>query len=93
MTPLLDDPKQTVRDTAFSVAPSSKGFLLREDRWAYIQYMEDASKGIELFDMQADPRQYTNLAERPEHAVTVARFQAKLAAKLKDIRSNDLTNK
>ncbi len=93
LTPLLDDPKQTVRDTAFSVAPSSKGFLLREDRWAYIQYMEDASKGIELFDMQADPRQYTNLAERPEHAVTVARFQAKLAAKLKDIRSNDLTNK
>lgn len=90
ITPLFDDPAHAVRDVVFSVAPSSKGFLLREDRWAYIQYAEDASRGIELFDMQKDPQQYTNLATDPAQAAVVAEFKAKLAAKLLSIRTNDL---
>jgi iduronate 2-sulfatase len=65
ISPMLDDPKYQVRDAAFSVAPSSKGFLLREDKWAYLQYAEDASLGIELFDMIKDPKQYTNLHYGP----------------------------
>jgi iduronate 2-sulfatase len=87
---MLDDPKHSVRDAAFSVAPSSKGFLIREDKWAYIQYGEDAAGGIELFDMVKDPKQFTNLAERPEHQRTVNEFKAKFAAKMKAIRTNDL---
>jgi len=87
---MLDDPTHTVRDTAFSVAPSRKGFLLREDKWAYIQYEEDASGGIELYDMVKDPKQYTNLARRPSYADTVGGFRSKLAAKLQDVRTNDL---
>lgn len=79
-----------MRDTAFCVAPSSKGFLLRDDHFAFLQYAEDASRGIELFDMKKDPKQYTNLANDPAHAETVARFQAQLAAKLQAIRTNDL---
>ncbi|QDT34183.1 sulfatase [Thalassoglobus polymorphus] len=86
----LDMPNHEVREAAFSVAPSRKGFLLREDRWVYIQYKEDASAGIELFDMENDPKQYTNLASLPEHADRVESFKAKLAAKLKDVRNNDL---
>ncbi|MBM79464.1 MAG: iduronate-2-sulfatase [Planctomycetaceae bacterium] len=87
---MLDDPTHEVRDAAFSVAPARRGFLLREDRWAYIQYREDAKGGMELFDMNSDPKQYTNLAKTAEHAPTVKRFQSMLAAKLKDIRDNDL---
>lgn len=87
---LFDDPKHTVREAAFSVAPSSKGFLLREDKWAYLQYEEDASQGVELFDLVKDPKQYTNLAGKPEFADTVAGFKAKLAAKLRAVRDNDL---
>ena len=87
---LLDDPSIRVRETAFSVAPSRKGFLLREDKWAYIQYGEDAAQGAELFDMIADPQQYTSLAERAEHADTVKAFQAKLADKLRAVRACDL---
>ncbi|MCA9179396.1 MAG: sulfatase [Planctomycetales bacterium] len=87
---LLDDPTLEVRDAAFSVAPSRKGFLIREQDWAYIQYGEDAKGGIELFDMRADPRQYTNLAESPEHREQVTRLRAKLDAKLAEVRTNDL---
>ncbi|QDT13845.1 sulfatase [Planctomycetes bacterium K23_9] len=90
ISPLLDDSMLQVRDAAFSVAPMRKGFLLREDRWAYIQYREDASKGIELFDCKNDPKQYTNLADDPEHADLVAEFKVKLADKLRELRSNDL---
>jgi iduronate 2-sulfatase len=90
---MLDNPTHAVRDTAFSVAPSSKGFLLRTDEWAYIQYDEDAKGGIELFDMAKDPKQFTNLAKKPEYAAVVREFQAKFAAKMKEVRTNDLAVK
>jgi iduronate 2-sulfatase len=89
---MLDDPTHQVREAAFSVAPSSKGFLLREDKWAYIQYAEDASAGIEMFDMVNDPKQYTNLAGKPEYSQVVDSFKAKLAAKMSVIRNNDLAH-
>lgn len=87
---MLDDPKHQVRDTAFSVSGSRRGLLLRDDRYAYIQYAEDASKGIELYDVKADPNQFTNLAVDERHAATVEKYKAKLAAKLKEVRANDL---
>jgi len=88
---VLDDPSYTVRDAAFCV--NGRGFLLREDQWAYIQYGENAARGIELFDMQKDPKQYTNLAEMPEYKSVVDAFQLKLAAKLDEVRTNDLGRK
>jgi iduronate 2-sulfatase len=87
---MLDDPTVSVRDAAFSAAPSRKGFLLREDRWVYIQYGEDAAGGIELFDMQADPKQYTNLATSPAHQATAERMANQLQQKLMAVRDNDL---
>ncbi|MDP6354798.1 MAG: sulfatase [Planctomycetota bacterium] len=90
ISPMLDDPAHKVRDAAFSVAPARKGFLLREERWAYIQYKEDASGGIELFDMKKDPKQYTNLAGNPEYRTVLDAFKAKFAAKMKEVRTNDL---
>ncbi len=93
ISPMLDDPNYEVRDAAFSVAPSRKGFLLRERDWAYIQYQEDASGGIELFDMRNDPLQYANLASDPKYASLVERFQSDLTNKLKEIRTNDLNLK
>jgi iduronate 2-sulfatase len=87
---MFDDPSHRVRDAAFSVAPMRNGFLLREDKWAFIQYEEDASKGIELFDMVADRHQYKNLATDARFASVVERFQAKLAAKLRALRDSDL---
>ncbi|MBT7866681.1 MAG: sulfatase-like hydrolase/transferase, partial [Opitutales bacterium] len=90
ISPVFQNPEYTVRDAVFSVAPMRKGFLLRTDDWAYIQYHEDASGGIELFDIRKDPDQYTNLAQNPEHAPTVEAFKARMTAKLEAIRDNDL---
>lgn len=90
ISPMFDDPEYQVRDAAFSVAPSRKGFLLRTDRWSYIQYKEDASGGIELFDMDNDPKQFTNLAKSPDHADVVAEMKKRMKEKLADVRNNDL---
>ena len=90
ISPMLDSSDHSVRDAAFSVAPMRKGFLLREDKWAYIQYREDASGGVELFDTRIDPQQFTNLAEYPEHAHVVDRLRKKMVEKLADVRNNDL---
>ena len=87
---MLDDPEHTVRNAAFSVAPFRRGFLLREDQWAYIQYGEDAGKGIELYNVKKDPKLYTSLAKDPAHQKIVARFKNQMANKLREVRNNDL---
>ena len=85
---MLSDPTMKVRETAFTV--NGRGFLLRDQDWAYIQYAEDASKGIELFDMHKDPLQYTNLAGDAKYAKIVTGFKEQLKAKLAAVRDNDL---
>ena len=85
LTPIFEKPTYEVRDAAFSV--NGKGYLLREDRWAYISYDRG---GEELFDMVKDPKQYTNLADDPAHARTRDRFRKKMEAKLAEVRTNDL---
>ncbi|MCA9139542.1 MAG: sulfatase-like hydrolase/transferase, partial [Planctomycetales bacterium] len=87
---MLDDPNHQVREFAFSVAPMRKGFLIREDRFAYIQYGEDAAGGVELFDTQADPKQYNNLADDVKYQKVAERLRSTLAKKLADLRDNDL---
>jgi len=87
---LLDDPTREAREAAFAVSPMQRGFLLRTKKWAYIQYGEDASRGIELYDMERDPKQFTNLAGKPECAPLVESFKKRMAAKLREVRANDL---
>ena len=85
---LLEDPNSAFRQQIFSV--NGKGFLIRDQRWAFLQYAEDSSGGMELYDMQSDPHQFTNLAQRPEYQQTVADYQRQVAAKLAEIRASDL---
>ncbi len=88
----LDNPSAKVRDVAFSVSVHRgvHAFLLRTNKWAYIQYGEDAKSGVELYDMEYDAKQYNNLANNPKFRDIVQDFQAKLKRKLKEVRDNDL---
>lgn len=85
---MMTDPAKEVRSAAFSV--NGKGFLLREQDWAYIAYGKNGQGDEELFDMKQDPKQFTNLAKDPKHAQIIARFQKQMANKLKEVRTNDL---
>ena len=84
----LDDPSVSVRDTAFCV--NNNSFLLRTEKWAYIQHGKYGELGLQLYDMKKDPKQYTNLAERPGFSTMVADFKKQLAAKLETVSKNDL---
>jgi iduronate 2-sulfatase len=58
------------------------GYTLRTARWRYTEWDEGA-KGRQLYDHDADPRELANLAEKPEHAATVATLSAQLRAAVK----------
>jgi iduronate 2-sulfatase len=80
---MLDHPTVKVRDAIFC---SGKGRLYREDRWALLDY----GKTGELYDMENDPKQYTNLFNKPEYAEILAGLKQKLKAKLVEVSKNDL---
>ena len=85
---MMTDPAKEVRSAAFSV--NGKGFLLREQDWAYIAYGKNGLGDEELFDMKQDPKQFTNLAQDPKYGQILAHFQKQMAAKLREVRTNDL---
>jgi iduronate 2-sulfatase len=86
----FDDPGHKVRDMAFSVSPAGEALLVRTEKWSFIQYGEDGSGGMELFDVEMDPKQYNNLAHIPQYQKVVENMQQRLKAKLREVRSNDL---
>ncbi len=51
---------------------------LRQGRWKYTNCAIDPEQ---LFDMETDPRELTNLAEVPEHAATLEEFRIQAAAR------------
>jgi choline-sulfatase len=51
-------------------------FMLRKGRWKYV-YFSEGHPAL-LFDMNNDPRELVNLADKPEHAVTLADLRNQL---------------
>lgn len=84
----LADPSHRVRDAAFCV--NSNSYLIRTKDWAFIQHGAQGEKGLQLFDMNADPHQFTNLARHPVYQENLRTLKARLAKKLREVRSNDL---
>lgn len=88
LTGVIKDPSHNVHDEVYCF--KGNGHLLRTDRWALLSYRDGSS---ELYDMQADPKQYSNLAEKPEHAETLQAMKSRLAKKLKEIEAGSIAPK
>lgn len=76
--PLLEDPTRPWKEGAFSQIQRGKvmGRTVRTERWRYVEWEDGADP--ELFDHDADPGEWRNLAADPRQAGTVQRLSAML---------------
>jgi arylsulfatase A-like enzyme len=78
----LADPAQPARDhLMFAYRNFQRGFT--DGRWKLIRYPQ--VDRTQLFDLQSDPHEATNLADKPEHAAKVAELLERLE---KDMRES-----
>ncbi len=78
LVPLLKNPTDSVRDSALSL---HKGHSLRTDEWAFMRYSDDSE---ELYDMNNDPLQFTNLAGKSEFQEIKNSLATQLQQRLRD---------
>ncbi len=83
LLPVLTDPSASVRDASITIdgKKQARHFLLRTSRWALMRYQDGSA---ELYDMQQDPLQVTNLAADPEFAATKAELEKQLDSLVAD---------
>jgi iduronate 2-sulfatase len=94
LVPMLRDPKAGGRGWALTqvlrgagggrndIGTQGKrffGYSLRTERWRYTEW-DEGRRGRELYDHENDSRELINLAEKPDHAATVAQLSTQLRA-------------
>lgn len=74
--------RASVTTNVGSDGPRFFGYSLRTPRWRFTEW-DEGRKGRELYDHDADPRELTNLANKPEHAKTVEELSQQVRAATK----------
>jgi len=77
LRPLLDDATAARDRPAFTQVwrGSFPGHSVRTERWRYTEW-DGGKQGVELYDHDADPHEYANLAKDSKHAQTVSDMKA-----------------
>lgn len=72
LRPVLENPAMSGKEAAFTQVNRGKaiGRSVRTKRWRYTEWGANGRDGIELYDHQADPGEYHNLAADPQHVPT-----------------------
>ena len=83
LLPLLKNPttKEWSKDLAFSISRSG-GESIRTSKWRFTHWGFGA-KGEELYDLQNDPNEFTNLARDPNYSGRLNQLKARLKTKRK----------
>jgi arylsulfatase A-like enzyme len=80
LRPIIEGKASRIRDVLYTAYRDGQR-ALRDDRWKLIRYpLVDRTQ---LFDLDADPRELTNLATQPAHAARVAAMLKRLGAEMR----------
>jgi arylsulfatase A-like enzyme len=80
LMPVINGTQPKVRDLLYTGYRNCQR-AVRDERWKLIRY--PLVNITQLFDLQNDPHELTNLAEKPEHATKVSEMMEKLQAEMK----------
>src|SRR5262249_8885460 len=80
LKPLLNDPNRAWARPAFTQVQRGgfPGYSVRTERWRYTEW-DDGKQGAQLYDHDADPHEYHNLANDPKSAKVVQEMKALVA--------------
>lgn len=80
LRPLLDDPQASWDHPAFTQVTRKGGLMgrsIRTEQWRYTEWA-GGKRGKELYDQNADPHEYHNLAKDKKYAKVVAELSSQL---------------
>ncbi len=79
LVPLLRDPKVEWPHAAITHLDNPQNYAISTERWRYIHYMGDEE---ELYDIESDPHEWTNLARAPtaEHTAKLVEMRSLVPA-------------
>jgi iduronate 2-sulfatase len=79
LVPMLKDPSVPGKEYAYTVVKrrDQLGLAIRFDHWRYTEWGSPAQ--AELYDLKSDPREFTNLVGKKEHAAVLDRARQILA--------------
>ena len=82
LAPVIEQPTHPWKTAAFSQLRrgSTDGYSMRTQRYRYTEWGQSGSRGVELYDYEADPDETVNIAGLPKNAELVAYLSERLHA-------------